>query len=178
MKPPGRTLLIEEYMTSQSCEPQTAVEIRPLESAEDAIAFRVLNEQWITEYFVIEDKDREILEDPETSILLKGGHIFMARAANATVGCVAIVPLGNGVYELSKMAVAPNLRGQGIGRKLLEYAIEQAKACGAKSLFLGSNSILKNAIHLYESVGFRHVPREGMPPMPYDRADVFMELIL
>jgi predicted GNAT family acetyltransferase len=38
------------------------------------------------------------------------------------------------------MAVSPAMRGLGIGRKLLEHAIAQARELGAKSLFLGSNS--------------------------------------
>jgi len=102
----------------------------------------------------------------------------MVYANGNTVGCVALVPMGNGIYELSKMAVSPQLRGHGIGRKLLEYTVGQAKEIGAKALFLGSNTKLKNAIHLYESVGFRHVPAEKLPPMPYTRANVFMEMQL
>jgi len=70
------------------------------------------------------------------------------------------------------------VQGRGIGRRVLEHAIDQARRIGAKSLFLGSNSRLKSAVHLYESVGFRHVPPESMPPMPYTRANVFMELLL
>jgi N-acetylglutamate synthase-like GNAT family acetyltransferase len=83
-----------------------------------------------------------------------------------------------GVYELSKMAVSPHLRGRGLGRSLLQCAIAQARSIGASSLFLGSNTRLKDAIHLYESVGFRHVKPETLPPMPYSRADVFMEMPL
>jgi hypothetical protein len=45
-------------------------------------------------------------------------------------------------------------------------------------LFLGSNAKLENAVHLYESIGFRHVPPERIPPMPYTRANVFMEMAL
>jgi putative acetyltransferase len=45
-------------------------------------------------------------------------------------------------------------------------------------LFLGSNSKLENAVHLYESVGFQHVPPERLPPNPYTRANVFMEMSL
>jgi len=86
--------------------------------------------------------------------------------------------MGGGVYELSKMAVSPQLRGLGIGRRLLEHAVAHARALGAKSLFLGSSTKLPNAVHLYESIGFRHVPPEKLPPMPYTRADVFMELPL
>jgi putative acetyltransferase len=154
------------------------IEIGPLKSDEDATAFRTLNEEWITRYFTLEKADRETLGDPESKILQKGGRIFMVHAGQEAVGCVALIPVGDGVYELSKMAVSPQLRGQGIGRRLLEYAIVQAKQMGAKSLFLGSSSLLTNAVHLYESIGFRHVPAERIPPMPYRRADVFMEMPL
>lgn len=164
--------------TESGHKPQTAVEIHPLESAGDAIAFRELNEEWITRYFALEEKDREVLEDPEGTILSQGGQIFIAHLEGQPVGCAAIVPVGGGVYELLKMAVSPRLRGLGIGRKLLKHAIDQARACGARSVFLGSNSKLENAVHLYESIGFQHVPPGGMPPMPYDRANVFMELVL
>lgn len=155
-----------------------AIEIRELQANEDARAFRTLNEEWITHYFAMEKKDREILDDPEKAILRRGGHIFMVYVEGLAVGCVALIPLGHGVHELSKMAVSPRLRGLGIGRRLLEHAIAQAKAIGAKSLFLGTNTKLANAVHLYESVGFRHVPPEKIPPMAYTRANVFMEMEL
>ena len=164
---------------------QTAlrIEIHPLQAGDDATAFRTLNEEWITRHFTLEKKDIETLGDPENVILSKGGHIFLARAVGEfgeaeAVGCVALIPMGNNVYELSKMAVSPRLRGLGIGRTLLEHAIAQAKRIGAKSLFLGSSTKLPPAIHLYESIGFRHVPAASLPPMPYTRADVFMELPL
>lgn len=155
-----------------------AIEIRPLLPGEDAAAFRSLNEEWITRHFTLEAKDMETLGDPENAILLKGGHIFMVYADAAPVGCVALIPLGNGIYELSKMAISPHLRGQGLGRRLLQHTIAQAKMIGARALFLGSSTKLPNAVHLYESVGFHHVQAETLPPMPYTRADVFMEMTL
>jgi putative acetyltransferase len=154
------------------------VEIRSLRVGEDLTAFRTLNEEWITRYFALEAKDRETLGDPEKTILQKGGQILMAYLDLEAVGCVALIPMGDGVYELSKMAVAPKLRGLGIGRKLLQHTIAQARTIGARSLFLGSSKKLKDAVHLYESVGFRHVAPENLPPMPYVRADVFMEMAL
>ncbi len=164
---------------SQTCRTHPpAIEIRELQPNEDATAFRILNEEWITRHFTMEKKDREILDDPETAILQQGGHIFMVYVEGQAVGCVALIPLEHGVYELSKMAVSPRLQGLGIGRRLLEHTIAQAKAIGARSLFLGSNTKLKNAVHLYESVGFRHVPADKLPLMAYTRADVFMEMQL
>ena len=154
------------------------IEIRSLQAGDDATAFRTLNEEWITRYFTLEATDRETLGDPENKILRKGGQIFMVYDAHQPVGCVALIPMGDGVYELSKMAVSPELRGKGIGRRLLEHAVAQAKLIGAKSLFLGSNARLANAVHLYESIGFRHVPAERLPKMAYTRANVFMEMPL
>ena len=172
------TNLDAEAPTGRVEQVPPAIEIRSLAPGDDATAFRTLNEEWITQYFTLEPKDRETLNDPVNSILLKGGHIFMAYAAGEAVGCVALIPMRDGVYELSKMAVSPHLRGRGLGRRLLQHLIAQARSLGARSLFLGSNTRLKNAIHLYESVGFRHVKRETLPPMPYSRADVFMEMPL
>ncbi len=167
-----------QVMSGEHAASPPQVEIRPLKSGEDATAFRTLNEEWITRYFTLEKMDRETLGDPEGKILKKGGCILMAYLGRQAIGCVALIPMGNGVYELSKMAVSPQMRGLGIGRRLLEHAIAQAKRMGARSLFLGSNSRLENAVHLYESIGFRHVPPERIPEMPYARANVFMELSL
>jgi putative acetyltransferase len=158
--------------------PPLAIEIRPLLPGDDVTAFRTLNEEWIGRHFSLEAKDLETLGDPENSILRKGGYIFVVHANAEPVGCVALIPIRNGVYELSKMAVSPHLRGQGIGRRLLQHAIAQARLIGARSLFLGSSTKLPNAVHLYESVGFRHVKPETLPPMPYTRANVFMEMEL
>ena len=164
----------DEVQTYSSEHPVSLpqVEIRPLQAGEDATAFRTLNEE------TLEKADRETLGDPENKILKKGGYVFMAYLGHQAVGCVALIPMGNGVYELSKMAVSPEQRGLGIGRRLLQHAVTHAKRIGAKSLFLGSNSRLENAVHLYESIGFRHVPAERLPEMPYVRANVFMELPL
>jgi putative acetyltransferase len=153
-----------------------AVDIRSFQpGTADAKAFRSLNEEWITKFFTMEARDFEILGDPETSILKHGGHIYMAYLGLEAVGCFALERMSGDVYELSKMAVTPYLRGQGVGRRLLEYAIQQARALGAKSLFLGSNTKLAEAVHLYESVGFQHLPPERIPKVRYSRPNVFME---
>jgi putative acetyltransferase len=163
---------------AQNVETPPAIEIYELQPMDDVTAFRTLNEEWITDFFTLEEADRKALGDPHGTILNRGGHIYMARRRDHVVGCVALVPVGNDVYELSKMAVAPEVRGQGIGRKLLVHTVEQAKALGARSLFLGSSTKLVQALKLYESVGFRHVTPERLPPLPYTRANVFMEMAL
>jgi len=145
------------------------VTIRPLRNAADAAAFRALNEEWIASYFVVEEHDRRQLDDPIGTYIDTGGEILIAEVEGRRIGCVALVPDGTGGYELSKMAVSPELRDRGVGRRLLTAAIDRARELGAGSLFLGSSTKLANAVHLYEALGFQHVPPETLQ-MPYARA--------
>jgi GNAT superfamily N-acetyltransferase len=144
----------------------------------DADAFRELNEAWIARYFRLEEQDQIQLRDPEHNILRPGGQILMVAAGEERIGCCALIFVKPGVFEVAKMAVSEGYRGHGIGRKLLEYTIAQARVLGAHTLELASNTKLANAVHLYESVGFRHLPPERVEPSPYARANVFMELHL
>ncbi len=152
--------------------------MRPMDSQADADAFRTLNEEWISKWFRIEEKDHATLSDPQGKIIATGGQVYVATDGERVLGAAALIRFGDGIYELSKMAVSPETRGQGVGRKLILYVIEQARALGAHTVFLGSSKKLENAVHLYESVGFRHVPPSELPEMKYARADVFMKMDL
>ncbi|HSZ17530.1 MAG TPA: GNAT family N-acetyltransferase [Terracidiphilus sp.] len=144
----------------------------------DETAFRLLNEQWIAKSFVIEEKDSEVLCDPVGKILNHGGHIFMAVTGTRKIGTCALLVMGSGVFEVAKMAVDEHFRGEGIGRALLEYTIVEARKLGAHRLYLETNNTLSNAVHLYESLGFRHLDPQRVTPSPYARANVFMEKFL
>ncbi len=144
----------------------------------DAEAFRQLNEQWIAKYFVLEDKDIEILSDPERHILQPGGRIYFATREEEILGCCALIVNGPGSYELAKMAVREDLRNQGIGRVLIAHVIAAARKNGARKVTLETSSKLANAIHVYEVSGFVHIDSADHEPSPYQRADVFMEMLL
>ena len=152
----------------------SSVFIRPYAPG-DGRVFHALNMEWLTAYFRVEPKDEATLSDPEGTILVTGGQIFLADWEGRTVGCVALLPIPDG-FEVAKMAVTPAAQGRGVGRALLEAAIAWARAQKASRLYLESNSRLAPALRLYESVGFRHLP-PGLTS-PYARADVFMEMVL
>jgi ribosomal protein S18 acetylase RimI-like enzyme len=136
--------------------------------------FARLNIQWLEQYFVVEPIDREVLSDPDTHILADGGRVLFAiDEDDRAVGTVALKHEGDGVYELTKMAVDPSVRGRGIGRLLMEGALRTYRAIEGRELFLESNSALAPALNLYESVGFRHRPAPR-PGSHYARADVYM----
>ena len=154
------------------------ITIGPMLTADDAAAFRELNEQWIAATFVLEPEDVRVLADPFGIIVALGGDVLVARSGDEVVGCVALVSGGDAEFELAKMAVTPDHRGAGIGRRLLTAALDRAAELGARRLTLGSSTRLPDAVHLYESLGFSHIPEERLEPMPYVRADVFMERTL
>ena len=141
----------------------------------DEGAFHDINIGWIERYFVVEKKDRDTLEHPRENILEKGGAILMAVDGDPAIGCVALIPMSGGGFELAKMGVAPEAQGRGVGRKLIAAAIAHARQLGASRLYLETNSALKPALKLYADAGFK--PVQG-PPSPYARADVQLELLL
>ena len=138
-------------------------------------AWRALNEAWISRDFTIEAKDRKILDDPEGEVLAGGGRIFMAERGGEPVGCVALLALPDGGFEVAKMTVAEAARGTGLGRRLMQACVEGARAAGAPRLYLESSRKLAPALALYRSVGFREIPARATP---YARCDVQMELSL
>lgn len=136
--------------------------------------FAALNIEWLQRWFVVEPIDHEVLNDPERFILADGGHVLFAiDGERQALGTVALRHDGDGVFELTKMAVARTARGRGIGRSLMSAALELFRQVRGRELFLESSSKLTPALTLYESVGFRHhpAPRAGSH---YARADVHM----
>lgn len=143
-----------------------------------AEAWRTLNEAWISRWFALEPKDRKALDDPEGAILANGGRIFIAEDGETAVGCVALVPMKDGGYEVAKMTVAERARGAGLGRRLMEACVEVAAAAGAPRLYLETNARLAPALGLYRAFGFREIDKADALHSDYQRCDVWMELRL
>ncbi|HEX5008732.1 MAG TPA: GNAT family N-acetyltransferase [Hyphomonadaceae bacterium] len=142
----------------------------------DEAAFRDINLEWIERFFVVEDKDRETLNNPKKYFLDPGGAIFMAMDGDNPVGAVALIVMGGGSVELSKMGVRPAAQGQGVGRRLVAAAVNRAREMGMKRVYIETNSILASAIKIYHEAGF--VPLKERIATPYARADVQLELLL
>jgi len=138
-----------------------------------ADAWRSLNTAWISRHFALEAKDVEVLDDPRGKILDKGGHILMAEAEDGQIiGCVGLIPLADGGFEVAKMTVIEQARGTGLGRALMQACIDKAQALGAPLLYLETNASLAPAVGLYRAMGFVDLPARDTP---YARCNVWME---
>lgn len=138
--------------------------------------FRQLNEEWIKAFFKLEEQDVKVLNEPESYILEKGGHIFFAVLNDKIVGTCALIKLEEDYFELAKMAVAPEARGKNIGWLLGQAIVRKARSLNAKRLYLESNTLLVPAIQLYQKLGFKKINSKSTSP--YQRSNIQMEMEL
>ncbi|GAB2771534.1 GNAT family N-acetyltransferase [Salinimicrobium soli] len=138
--------------------------------------FKELNLEWLRHFFVVEPHDEEVLGNPEKYIIEPGGNIFFVEDEGKIVATVALMKMEDGVFELTKMAVSPEVRGKKIGQKLMAHTLEYARSQNWYKLIIYSNRRLENAIYIYKKFGFKEIPLEK--DLPYDRADIKMELQL
>ena len=82
-------------------------------------------------------------------------RIWLVDADGELSGCVAIVEAGDREAQLRWLLLAPNLRGLGLGRRLVEETITFSRAAGYESVFLWTVKELTAAGRLYASLGFR-----------------------
>ena len=135
--------------------------------------FYDLNIEWLNYFFEVEEYDHKVLSNAKKYIIDKGGKIFFAKLEDEIIATVALMPTENKlIYELSKMAVKPNYRNMGVGKKLLKKCINFSISNAHKSIILYSNKKLTNAIHLYRLFGFKEIKMEKKSP--YSRANIKM----
>jgi N-acetylglutamate synthase-like GNAT family acetyltransferase len=154
---------------------RSAIRFTPFR-AELAGDFAGINRQWIREMFELETSDVELLDHPERNIIDAGGKIWFAEHGElGVVGTCALMKVGAGVFELTKMGVLESARGLKVGERLLVYVLEQAREMGVETLYLLSSAKCEAAIHLYLKHGFVHdkaiMARYGAS---YERCDVAM----
>ena len=66
--------------------------------------FETINVQWIRQMFVLEDVDKQVLQQPRKYIIDKGGKIWFAKHPKlGIVGACALLNKGDGNFELTKM---------------------------------------------------------------------------
>jgi len=101
--------------------------------------------------------------------LLADGHITVLLIGEAPEG-LAVLRFRPSIWTeglecyLAELYVVPDRRGGGLGRTLMQAAIELARSRGADYMELGTSEHDVAARALYESLGFSH--REGKPDGP------------
>jgi GNAT superfamily N-acetyltransferase len=89
------------------------------------------------------------------------GAFVVAYLDDVAVGCGAVRRLDDATAELKRMYVDPSVRGQGIGRALLEALEREARLLGITRIVLETGTRLAPAIKLYEAMGYVRIPLFG-----------------
>jgi len=92
------------------------------------------------------------------------GALVLARLRGAPVGCGALRFHGKKPTYLKRMWVSPEVRGMGVGKRLLAELERCARETGAPALQLETNRALSEAIALYRSSGYKEVARFNDEP--------------
>ena len=103
------------------------------------------------------------------------GRLLLAFDAADVAGCVALRNIGEGICEMKRFYVRPPFRRKGTGRRLARAIIDAAHEIGYERMRLDTLFSMKEAIALYESLGFRRVNPYSQNP---SACAVFMELKL
>jgi putative acetyltransferase len=95
------------------------------------------------------------------------GRLLLALDEAQIAGCVALRRMDDETCEMKRLYVRPAFRGKGVGRKLATTVIKEARSIGYAEMRLDTLPSMKEAIALYQSLGFqpiepyRHNPIEG-----------------
>jgi putative acetyltransferase len=111
------------------------------------------------------NKPGTVYFDPTTDALFElfntpGSYYYIATIDNKVVGGAGIFPTENlpkGTCELVKLYLHKDSRGTGLGKQLLNTAMQWAKENGYTQVYLESMPELSKAVTIYENVGFQRI---------------------
>jgi GNAT superfamily N-acetyltransferase len=111
-------------------------------------------------FALAEDSDREL------DAYIDDGRVLVALAGEETVGHLQLTATAPDQAEVKNMAVDPVHQGRGIGRALMEAAIELARADGRSTLVVATAAADIGNLRFYQRLGFRMraVERDAFTP--------------
>jgi ribosomal protein S18 acetylase RimI-like enzyme len=115
---------------------------------------------------------RALFEEAEDSAqqldaYIGAGDVLVAVAAEQVIGHLQLIDVpGSRVSEIKNMAVAPDQRGRGTGRMLIQAAIDRMRERSRSDLVVATAAADIGNIHFYQRLGFRlrSVERDAFSP--------------
>ena len=148
------------------------------QSADDINRARELFEEyaaWLGISLCFQNFDKELAGLPG-DYAPPTGRLLLAIEDDQIAGCVALRKIGDGTCEMKRLFLRSAFRGRGLGRKLAEAIITEAREIGYEHMRLDTlPGWMDQAIVLYRSLGFQEIDPYCNNPVP---GATFMELTL
>jgi putative acetyltransferase len=151
-EPGGRKLVGDEM----KLEPATIIHA---ESREEISAVRELMREYADSLGVdlsYQNFDGELQSLPGEYAPPRG-VLLLARDGENAAGCVALRPLAENFCEMKRLYVRPAWRSTGLGKRLAQSVIEEARRAGHRFMRLDTLPTMNSARHLYAALGFRPI---------------------
>jgi ribosomal protein S18 acetylase RimI-like enzyme len=155
-----------------------------IETKDSIIITKILNESFMTvaiEFgYTIENAPTFgafIKNDVIENDFKYGTKIFGFKKDNILVGCAGFSKNRNEIYEIKRLAVIPNYRHLGIGKKLLLHNENEIKSIGEKIVevhIVDNNKILKE---WYKNNGYKETKVEEIKWLPFKSCIMQKELM-
>ena len=117
-------------------------------------------ERYLGQDLSFQGTDREFADFPQTYEAL-----FLATYNGEPVAACGVKPFKPGICELKRLYCRPAARGLGLGLKLSEAAVTQARSLGYKHIYLDTDHGLIHANGIYEKLGFQDIEKYYDNPM-------------
>jgi ribosomal protein S18 acetylase RimI-like enzyme len=112
------------------------------------------------EGYVKEIGGRPAPMDADYGKTVREGTLFVAEIEGAVAGAIVLVPEGEHL-KVDNVAVEPGRQGGGIGRALLAFAEERARALGLDELRLFTHVMMTRNQRIYGLLGYTEVERRS-----------------
>lgn len=93
----------------------------------------------------------------EETYIQKGGNFLVMELDGRIVAFGGYFPIKRKTAVIRRMRVLPDYQGKGLGKRMLLALEDDIKKRGLKRIQLGTSTLMKKAIGLYESMGYQRV---------------------
>ncbi|EKO3807422.1 GNAT family N-acetyltransferase [Vibrio harveyi] len=154
---------LETYLKglTKVCQAEEYV-LRPLTKADNSQVADVIRKV-SAEYGLTADKGYGVadptLDDMYSVYDQQGAAYWVVEYQGKIVGGGGFAPLAGepNVCELQKMYFLPQTRGHGLAKRIVALSLQLAKQFGYQQCYLETTECLREAVGLYEKLGFEHL---------------------
>ena len=113
---------------------------------------------WLGLNLCFQNYDKELAELPGDYAPPSGRLLLALDDDGVAMGCAALRDLNEGTCEMKRLFVRPAARGQGLGGKLAQMIVDEARAYGYRRIRLDTlPGKMDRAIAMYRVLGFKDI---------------------